>query len=149
MRRTSPPSRRLQLRKVDAVRWTGFHSVMKANLNHLHLHVASVERARVFYERYFGMRESAWHGGVFFMRDDVGMDLALAQADKVEPFPEWFHFGFRLGSGAEVAALFQRAKDDGVAINAPLEVHGDFSFFRCSDPDGYLIEVYYEPDPQP
>jgi catechol 2,3-dioxygenase-like lactoylglutathione lyase family enzyme len=117
------------------------------NLNHIHLHVASVARAKAFYERYFGMRELVWHGDMVFMRDAAGMDLALAPTDNVEPFPSWFHIGFRLDDHAAVKALFGRVQDDGVRINAALTVEGDFSFFRCTDPDGTQIEVYYEPDP--
>jgi catechol 2,3-dioxygenase-like lactoylglutathione lyase family enzyme len=117
------------------------------NLNHLHLHVASVSRAAEFYERYFGMRQLVWHGDMVFMRDPAGMDLALAPADEPEPLPDWFHFGFRLDSLAAVEALHDRLGADGVALTAPYSVDGEFGFFRCRDPDGYQIEVYYEPDP--
>jgi catechol 2,3-dioxygenase-like lactoylglutathione lyase family enzyme len=120
---------------------------MVMNLNHIHLHVASVKRAVAFYAGHFGMRELVWHGDMVFMRDSAGMDLALAPADKIEPFPEWFHIGFRLESHDAVESLYRRAQSEGVPIKAPLTVDGDFSFFRCADPDGYQIEVYYEPDP--
>ncbi|HEX2594194.1 MAG TPA: VOC family protein [Rhizomicrobium sp.] len=118
-----------------------------SNLNHIHLHVTSVKRAAAFYERYFGMRELVWHGDMVFMRDVAGMDLALAPCDALEPFPAWFHIGFRLESKNAVEALFDRVKADGIPIREPFTSEGDLSFFRCNDPDGYQIEVYYEPDP--
>jgi catechol 2,3-dioxygenase-like lactoylglutathione lyase family enzyme len=117
------------------------------NLNHIHLHVANVARAKAFYERYFGMRELVWHGDMVFMRDPAGMDLALAPTDKMEPLPSWFHIGFRLDDHAAVKTLFDRLVHDGVPINERLKVEGDFSYFRCADPDGTQLEIYYEPDP--
>jgi catechol-2,3-dioxygenase len=117
------------------------------NLNHIHLHVASVERAAEFYARNFGMRQHVWHGDVVFMRDEAGMDLALAPTDKVEPFPSWFHIGFRMDDRAAVGALFRRLEGGETPIRTPLTDEGDFAFFRCSDPDGYQIEVYWEVQP--
>jgi len=117
------------------------------NLNHIHLHVLSVPKAAAFYARYFGMRELTWHGDMVFMRDPAGMDLALAPATSLERFPPWFHIGFRLGSSAEVKALHGRVASDGVTIKEPCTTEGDLTYFRCLDPDGYQIEVYYEPDP--
>jgi catechol 2,3-dioxygenase-like lactoylglutathione lyase family enzyme len=117
------------------------------NLNHLHLHVASVPRAAAFYERYFGMRELVWHGDMVFMRDRGGMDLALAPGEDAGAFPEWFHFGFRLPDLEAVQTLEARLTADAVEIDTPYTVEGPLGFFRCRDPDGHLIEVYYEPDP--
>jgi catechol 2,3-dioxygenase-like lactoylglutathione lyase family enzyme len=56
------------------------------NLNHVHLHVLSVDRARDFYARHFGLRPHADHGGILFMRDHAGMDLALRPADRLDEF---------------------------------------------------------------
>ncbi len=118
-----------------------------ANLNHIHLHVASVARAAAFYEKYFGMRELAWHGDMVFMRDAAGMDLALAPTAAVEPFPGWFHIGFRLDNRAAVEALYARLRGDAIEIREPFTAEGEFVYFRCADPDGTQLEIYYEPDP--
>jgi lactoylglutathione lyase len=117
------------------------------NLNHIHLHVRSAEVSAAFYARYFGMRELVWHGDMVFMRDEAGMDMALATDPTPAPFPDWFHIGYRLGSAEEVAALCEHLKGEGVAITEPLTTEGDLTFFRCRDPDAYALEVYYEPDP--
>lgn len=117
------------------------------NLNHIHLHVTSVPRAADFYKRFFAMRELVWHGGMVFLRDDAGMDLALAPADRPEQMPDWFHIGFRLASGDDVRTLYDRMEREGVAMRDPLAVHGEYITFKCSDPDNYTLEVYYEPDP--
>jgi catechol 2,3-dioxygenase-like lactoylglutathione lyase family enzyme len=119
------------------------------NVNHLHLKVASADRARAFYERFFGLRVSALHGDIVFMRDEAGMDLALAPAASPEPLPEWFHFGFRLEDADAVERLYRTMADAGVPMKHPLERDDeDLTFFRCRDPDGYGIEVYWEPEPE-
>ena len=115
-----------------------------ARLNHLHLHVHSVNRARDFYARYFGLHDHVWHGEMLFMRDAAdGLDLALAPAAELDPFPEWFHFGFRLQRPDEVAVLHARLVADGVETSE-LERLDDFVVFRCRDPDGHCLEVYWE-----
>ena len=64
-------------------------------INHLHLHVRSVERSRAFYEKYFGLREHVMHGDILFMRDaDDGLDLALAPAANTRPVPGMVPFRF-------------------------------------------------------
>ena len=113
-------------------------------LNHLHLHVRSVERARAFYVNYFGLRDHVSHGDVLFMRDvHDGLDLALAPAETLDAFPSWFHFGFRLERPDDVRELHRRMAHDGIEPTQ-LEQLPDFVAFRCNDPDGYQIEVYWE-----
>jgi len=113
-------------------------------LNHLHLHVRSVARARDFYARYFGLRDHVWHDDILFMRDaDDGMDLALAPAPTLHAFPPWFHFGFRLERPDDVAALHALLTADGVDASELTRLP-DFVVFRCLDPDGNQIEVYWE-----
>ncbi len=117
-----------------------------ATLNHLHLHVGSVEQAKAFYEQHFGLREHVRHGDVVFLRDDAGMDLALAPSDQPDVMPPWFPFGFRLDTPDAVRALHARLPAS--AIAQPLSEEPDFAVFRCRDPDGHLIEVYWEPQPE-
>lgn len=119
------------------------------NLNHLHLKVREVARAKAFYERFFGLTEFAWHGDMVFMRDGAGMDLALAPAAQPDPMPDWFHFGFRLPSREAVAELHATMADNRVTMTEPLTDEGDLVFFRVADPDGYAIEVYWEVQPDP
>jgi len=117
------------------------------DLNHLHLHVRSMPRAQAFYERYFGLRELVRHGSVVFMRDAAGMDLALAPDPEPQPMPPWFHFGFRLASPEQVERLHADMLAAGVAMREPLTHEDAMVYFRCADPDGYAIEVYWELQP--
>jgi catechol 2,3-dioxygenase-like lactoylglutathione lyase family enzyme len=113
-------------------------------INHLHLHVADVARAAAFYERAFGLQPHVWHEDILFLRDEAGMDLALAPGAPDE-LPPWFHFGFRLESPQAVRDLFARLTSAGDDLAAPLSEAPDFVWFRCRDPDGHAIEVYWEP----
>ena len=109
------------------------------DLNHLHLGVDDLDAARAFYEK-LGFREDCFHGDAMFMVNEVGFDLALAPVGRAE-MPEWFHVGCKLESAGAVRALQAELSDR-------VYVHGDapdFVWFRVRDPDGYPIEVYWEP----
>jgi len=113
-------------------------------LNHLHLHVSDVGSAREFYERWFGFKEQVQHGPIVFLRDEGGLDLALAPDSDAGALPSWFHFGFRLDSIEQVETLHTAMLGAGVEIRQPFENWGDLAAFRCVDGDGYQIEVYWE-----
>ena len=116
-------------------------------LNHLHLHVRDIARTRAFYERWLDFRYLTQHGEIVFLRDAGGLDLALAPDPAPDPMPAWFHVGTRLSSGEDVQTLCEQMQDAGVPILRPVEHMDDFAVFRCADPDGVTVEVYWEPDP--
>lgn len=117
------------------------------NLNHLHLRVRDVARSIDFYRQYFGLEVHMYHGDVAFMTDAVRFDLALApdpdDATDVGQMPPWWHFGFRLDSADEVRRAYQRMAL-AVTVIEPLTEEDGMVSFRCADPDGYSIEVYWE-----
>lgn len=79
-----------------------------------------------------------------FLRNAEGFDLAL-MPDPVQPrFPAWFHFGFRLDSASAVRELHDRMTAARVPVIRPLHEDGSLISFRCADPDGYAVEVYWE-----
>jgi catechol-2,3-dioxygenase len=114
------------------------------DLNHLHLHVRDVLRSRRFYEQYFDFAPHVQHGEIAFLRNERHFDLALAPDGAPAGFPGWFHFGFRLPGPDAVRALYARMQADRVTIVKPLYEDDDLVSFRCADPDGYGIEVYWE-----
>lgn len=116
------------------------------DLNHLHLHVADLPRSRHFYETYLGFQEHTRHGDMLFLRNAQGFELALAPSDELPNFPDWFHFGFRLADPAEVRALNLHMTSAHVPMLIPLFEEVEQVSFRCSDPDGYGVEVYWEPE---
>jgi catechol 2,3-dioxygenase-like lactoylglutathione lyase family enzyme len=113
------------------------------DLNHLHLHVRNVDRAQRFYESYFGFRKGVRRGDILFLRNTSGFDLALVPDRTPPSFPEWFHFGFRLGSARAVRKLHGRMSSEGVQVH-DIEEYPGYLTFRCTDPEGYRIEVYWE-----
>lgn len=113
------------------------------DLNHLHLHVADIARARAFYETFLGMKERVWHGEILFLTNDDGFDLALAPGEPAV-LPRWFHFGFRLSSREAVHELHDRMAKGGAGALDPCGDEPDMCWFRCADPDGHSIEIYWE-----
>lgn len=112
--------------------------------NHLHLHVRDTEAARRFYETHFGLTERIRHGEILFMTGPGGFDLALAPDPAPTPLPDWFHFGFRLPNPEAVRRLHASMLVAGVRMQKPLLDDPDLVSYRCVDPDGYSIEVYWE-----
>jgi catechol 2,3-dioxygenase-like lactoylglutathione lyase family enzyme len=112
------------------------------DLNHLHLHVRNLDRATHFYESYFRFRQHMRHGDISFLRNTSGFDLALVPDRKPSSFPGWFHFGFRLASPRAVRTLHRRMISQGVQV-CDVEEHGNYVTFRCLDPDGHRIEIYW------
>lgn len=113
-------------------------------MNHLHLHVRDLGAARAFYERWFGFREFTTHGPILFLRDAGGLDLALAPDTDPAALPSWFHFGFRLDTPDDVRALRAEMAAAEVPLGDVYVDDPDFTCFRCQDPDGYQIEIYWE-----
>ena len=121
----------------------GQRPARKMNLNHLHLHVRSVDHSKRFYESYFGFRERVRHGNILFLRNTSGFDLALVPDRTPLSLPEWFHFGFRLGSARAVRILHDHMNSQGGQVQ-DIEEYPGYVTFRCTDPSGYGIEVYCE-----
>jgi catechol-2,3-dioxygenase len=114
------------------------------NLVHLHLHVRDRVAAERFYVVWFGMRTKWREENLTFLTDEAGFDLALMDDASPEQMPPWFHFGFRLPSLATVVSLHDRMAKEGVPMARPLSQDDSWASFRCRDPEGYVIEVYWE-----
>jgi catechol 2,3-dioxygenase-like lactoylglutathione lyase family enzyme len=88
--------------------------------------------------------EHIWHAEVLFLRNRQGFDLALVPDVQPASFPKWFHFGFRLADSQAVRDLHARMAAGGQTISTPLQEEPDFVWFRCQDPAGHQIEIYWE-----
>jgi len=107
--------------------------------------VRDIERSRRFYETWFGFaKETVKEDGFLIVQNSHGFDLAFNEDADPLPVPPWFHMGFRLLSRDAVRELCARMTAGGVAVTRPLEDHGSWMSFRCTDADGYPIEVYFE-----
>jgi catechol 2,3-dioxygenase-like lactoylglutathione lyase family enzyme len=116
-------------------------------VNHLALAVRDEERSRRFYETYFGFdaaRPRRYPDGVLMLSDAKGFQLALGQVEGPILLPPFFHFGMGAGSPDEVRALRDRLSADGVTI-VEEDDEPDYVSFKCLDPDGYVVQVGWEP----
>jgi catechol 2,3-dioxygenase-like lactoylglutathione lyase family enzyme len=120
---------------------------MAAPLLHLGLLVRDQRRSLRFYETYFGFNSAGarrYPDGTVIARNPQGFDLALHLGDPPERLPAFVHFGFQLPDADAVGALLARMEADGVPIVERWEAPG-YVAFKCLDPDGWLVEAYWEP----
>src|SRR5215469_15348482 len=117
------------------------------HLNHLGLPVRGERRSQQFYSAYFGFDPATaqeYEDGTVIIRNADGFDLALHPVGHVEPSPAFLHAGFKTTEPTEVRTMMARMEADGVAI---VERNDEAAYvaFKCLDPDGHRIEMYWEP----
>jgi catechol 2,3-dioxygenase-like lactoylglutathione lyase family enzyme len=116
------------------------------DLNHLNLRVRDARACRDFYERHFGFRLAFEADGGYFVRNDDGFVLALIPVDPHQALPDGFHIGFGLADAEAVTVLNRQLAATGLEVAEvedfrPAE---DYVTFRCWDPDGTEVEVFWE-----
>ena len=120
-----------------------------AEMSHLALAVHDEQRSRRFYETYFGFGATPaerMSDGVLMLFDADEFSLALKETQEPISLPAFLHFGFRsAASPDEVRAFRDRLRQDGVPITEEWD-EPDYVSVKCRDPDGYVIEVAWEPD---
>ena len=122
-------------------------------LHHLGLPVRDYERSLSFYATYFGFDPAtarAYPDGTVIVRNADRFDLALHPStearhptEDVGASESFLHFGFTLPDADAVHALCDRMDRDGVRI-VERDDEPDLVSFKCLDPDGWRIEVYWE-----
>jgi glyoxylase I family protein len=115
-------------------------------LNHISLHVADLERALAFYREVFGVSE--------YFRDEKTVQvkgpgphdiLVFEQHDRdVGVHAGVSHFGFRLKDPVDIDAAVEEAERAGGKLIRRGEFSPGFPYAFVSDPDGYVIEIWYE-----
>ena len=118
-------------------------------LGHLGLPVVDLDRSLAFYAAHFGFdpdTATRYADGTVIARNADGFDLALHPVAAVGARPEFLHFGFHLGSAQEVRAVLASISAAGVEVVEEYDDPGLVSF-KCLDPDGWPVEVYWEPHP--
>ena len=116
------------------------------DLNHLNLRVRDAVACRDFYETHFGFRPAFEADGGFFVRNDDGFLLALIPADPHQPLPDGFHIGFQLADADAVLAMHETLQAAGVRAGGIQDLRPGEAYvtFRCWDPDGTEIELFWE-----
>jgi catechol 2,3-dioxygenase-like lactoylglutathione lyase family enzyme len=109
--------------------------------------VRDYQRSLHFYATYFGFDPDTaqeYPDGTLIVRDPEGFDLALHPSQETVPSPTFLHFGFPVSDADAVRALRTRMERDGVPI-VEYDEEPELVSFKCLDPDGWRVEVYWEP----
>ena len=116
-------------------------------LNHLNLRVRDPGECRDFYETHFGFLSAFEAEGGYFLRGEGGFLLALIPADPHHPLPDGVHIGFGAEGPEAVAELHATLCAAGVGVSAMEDFRPDEDYvtFRCWDPDGTEVEIFWEP----
>ena len=116
-------------------------------MDHLALAVRDQARSRRFYEAYFGFvaEDAPREDGVLLLHDARGFSLALGEIREPISLPPFLHFGTGLGSPAEVRAFRDRVVADGLEVVDWWD-EPDYVSVKLRDPDGYVVEVSWEPE---
>ena len=114
-------------------------------MNHLALAVADQARSRQFYETWFGFvaEHEPREDGVLLLHA-AGFSLALGEVDGPIELPPFLHFGTSLESPAAVRAFRDRVAAAKIEIVEWCD-ELDYVSVKLSDPDGYVVEVSWEP----
>lgn len=115
-------------------------------LNHLGLPVREEGRSIAFYATYFGFDPATaqrYPDGTVIVRNSDGFDLALHPGDLKADGQTFLHFGFSMPDPGRVRELMTRMYADGVHI-VEFDDEPDIVSFKCLDPDGWRVEVYWE-----
>ncbi len=114
------------------------------DITHLHLHVRDRAHAAEFYRRWFGLATRSEEDDITFLCGSQDFLLALMHDPAAAPPPPWFHFGVRVPSLAALRLLHTSMQQANVPIGKPWYEDESFASFRCRDPDGYAVEVYWQ-----
>jgi catechol 2,3-dioxygenase-like lactoylglutathione lyase family enzyme len=117
------------------------------HLRHLGLPVRDHQRSLRFYAAYFGFDPATaqeYSDGTVIVRNADGFDLALHPSPEAVGAEGFFHFGFAMDDADAVRALRDRLARDGVPIKE-FDEEPELVSFKCLDPDGWRVEVYWEP----
>ena len=126
-------------------------AIRTLGLSHLNLAVRDPERSLRFYAHAFGVREYFRDANQIQVvgpgpNDVLAFALDASNAGKAGGIT---HFGFRLEAPDDIDAAVQAV----LAAGGTLRRRGEFApglpFAYVADPDGYEIELWFEPEPRP
>jgi len=116
------------------------------HLRHLGLPVRDCQRSIRFYARYFAFdpeTAQSYPDGTLIIRNPDRFDLALHPSADVGATSDFLHFGFAMAGADAVRALQVRLMRDGVSV-IETDDEPNLVSFKCLDPDGWRVEVYWE-----
>jgi catechol 2,3-dioxygenase-like lactoylglutathione lyase family enzyme len=115
-------------------------------LTHLALAVTNAQRSFDFYRKILGV-EKVYDQGSFIQAQTPGTRDVLVFDEKAERKGKRGgieHFGFRLKRPADVDLAAELVTKAGGTILDKGEFCPGEPYLYCSDPDGYVVEIWYE-----
>jgi catechol 2,3-dioxygenase-like lactoylglutathione lyase family enzyme len=115
-------------------------------LTHIALAVKSAKQSFEFYRKVFGV-EKVYDKGTFIQaqtpstRDVLVFDESAKRTGERGGIE---HFGFRLQRAQDVEAAAELVKKAGGKILDKGEFCPGEPYLYCADPDGYVVEIWYE-----
>ncbi|MBV9197510.1 MAG: VOC family protein [Solirubrobacterales bacterium] len=120
-------------------------------MDHLAIPVRDQTRSRGFYETYFGFGSrpaKRYDDGVLMLYNAAGFALALGPETEPIHRPSWMHFGVGLPCREAVLRLRERLVADRIELVEEWD-GPDYVSVKCRDPDGYIVEAFWEPEMAP
>lgn len=108
--------------------------------NHISFPSLDVDATADFFVRHLGCMASDMGTSKVLKRHDFDIVIEDAE-DRPVQWPENFHIGFELPSAADVVALYEAFKADGVVFETGLIQHARGSRFFCQIPGGVGVEI--------
>lgn len=116
-------------------------------LTHLALAVTDLERTRLFYEKVFGM-QAMYNTESFIQLNTPGcydiIVFELKEKSSAVDTGGIAHFGFRLRNANDIDAMKEKVISAGGMITEQGEFVPGSPYIFFKDPDGYLVEIWYE-----
>jgi catechol 2,3-dioxygenase-like lactoylglutathione lyase family enzyme len=114
-------------------------------LNHISLSVRDPDASLAFYTKLFGVREYFREGDVVQALGPGSHDvIVFERRDGAGQRGGIDHFGFRLVDPNDIDDAVRQAEAAGAKILRRGEFSPGFPFVYIQDPDGYVIEIWYE-----
>jgi metallothiol transferase len=120
-------------------------------LTHLAIAVGDPERSFHFYQQVFGV-VAVYRGDDFIQVQTPGTQEAIVfQKDESRAGGTGgvIHFGFRLTSPDDIGVAVAAVEQAGGRIVGRGEFCPGEPYVFFSDPDGYEVEIWFEPEPPP
>jgi catechol 2,3-dioxygenase-like lactoylglutathione lyase family enzyme len=116
-------------------------------LTHLALHVSDFERSIRFYNVLFGMKVTYRKPNFVQIETPGNHDVIVLQQnqDVTGKTGDIIHFGFRLPDRSQVEEIPSLVEKAGGTVTSQGEFAPGVPYVFLRDPDGYEIEIWYEP----
>ena len=116
-------------------------------LTHLALAVKDIERTKQFYQHVFQMEVMYFQENFLQLTTPGSNDILVFEKSEIQHPGNTggiAHFGFRLKQATDIGQVRERI----IAAGAPITDEGEFvkgsPYIFFKDPDGYLVDVWYE-----